>query len=57
MTVRAMLWPFDLCVLYYPRGPGRGPSTNLAWPGWKQPDIAVDVDRHNSKQAGSKNVV
>ncbi len=23
---------------------GVGPSTTLAWPGWKQPDIAVDVD-------------
>jgi hypothetical protein len=23
---------------------GAGPSTTLAWPGWKQPDIAVEVD-------------
>ncbi len=23
---------------------GVGPSTTLAWPGWKQPDIAVEVD-------------
>jgi hypothetical protein len=23
---------------------GVGPSTTLAWPGWKQPDIAVKVD-------------
>ncbi len=36
---------------------GVGPSTTLAWPGWKQPDIAVKVDRHNSKRACSKNVV
>jgi hypothetical protein len=21
-----------------------GPSTTLAWPGWKQPDISVEVD-------------
>ncbi len=36
---------------------GVGPSTTLAWPGWKQPDIPVKVDRHNSKQASSKKVV
>ncbi len=24
------------------KGVGRGPT--LAWPGWKQPDIAVEVD-------------
>ena len=30
----------------------------LAWPGWKQSDIAVEVDtRADSKRAGSKNVV
>jgi hypothetical protein len=23
---------------------GVGPSTTLAWPGWKQPDIAVEED-------------
>jgi hypothetical protein len=23
---------------------GVGPSTTLAWPGWKQPDIPVEVD-------------
>jgi hypothetical protein len=23
---------------------GVGPSTTLAWPGWKHPDIAVKVD-------------
>ena len=23
---------------------GVGPSTTLAWPGWKQPDVAVEVD-------------
>jgi hypothetical protein len=34
----------------YERGPscigykGVGPSTTLAWPGWKQPDIPVEVD-------------
>jgi hypothetical protein len=27
---------------------GVGPSTTLPWPGWKQPDIAVKVDRHDS---------
>ncbi len=36
---------------------GVGPSTTLAWPGWKQPDIAVTVDRHDRKQSGSKKVV
>jgi hypothetical protein len=25
-----------------PKGVGRGPT--LAWPGWKQPDIPVEVD-------------
>ena len=27
-------------------GPSKGeePSTTLAWPGWKQPDIPVEVD-------------
>jgi hypothetical protein len=24
--------------------PPLGPSTTLAWPGWKQPDIPVEVD-------------
>ncbi len=23
---------------------GVGPSTTIAWPGWKQPDIPVEVD-------------
>jgi hypothetical protein len=33
------------------RPKGVGPSTTLAWPGWKQPYIAVkvDTDRHDSK--------
>ncbi len=25
-------------------GKGVGPDTTLAWPGWKQPDIPVEVD-------------
>ena len=33
---------------------GVGPGMTLAWPGWKQSDIAVEVD---SKLAGSKNVM
>ncbi len=36
---------------------GVGLSTALAWPGWMQPEIAVEVTRHDSKQAGSKNFV
>ncbi len=34
------------CVrcLHSERSKGEGPSTTLAWPGWKQPDIAVKVD-------------
>ncbi len=36
---------------------GVGPSTTLAWPGWKQPYIAVEVNRHDSKQAGSRKIV
>ncbi len=32
---------------------GVGPSMTLAWPGWKQPDIPVKMDRQDSKQAGS----
>ncbi len=38
-------------------GKGVGPGMTLAWPGWKQSDIAVEVDRGDSKHAGSKNVV
>ncbi len=34
-----------------------GPSMTLAWPGRKQPDISVKVDRHDSKQACSIKVV
>ncbi len=30
--------------LKIPRNKGVGPSTTLAWPGWKQPDIPVEVD-------------
>ncbi len=26
------------------RTKGVGPDTTLAWPGWKQPDIPVEVD-------------
>ncbi len=38
------------------RTKGVGPSTTLAWPGWK---LAVEVDmaRLESKRTGSKNVV
>ncbi len=36
---------------------GVGPSTTLAWPGWKQPDISVKMDRQDSKHAGSRKVV
>jgi hypothetical protein len=37
---------------------GVGPRTTLALRGWKgQPDIAVKVDRHDLKQAGSKKVL
>ena len=31
---------FNRC--YCPKGVGPGPT--LAWPGWKQPDIPVEVD-------------
>ncbi len=32
-------------------GPSKGeePSTTLAWPGWKQPDIPVEVDTARNK--------
>jgi hypothetical protein len=30
---------------------GVGPSTTLAWPGWKQPDIPVEVDTARLKLA------
>jgi hypothetical protein len=33
------------------------PSPTLAWPGWKQPDIAVEVDTAPLETSGSKNVV
>jgi hypothetical protein len=42
----------------YRRDPGgRAQHTTFAWSGWKQPDIAVRVDRHDSKQADSRNFV
>jgi hypothetical protein len=36
------------------RAKGVGPSTTIAWPGWRHPDMAVAVDRHDFKHAGSK---
>ncbi len=37
-----------ICTLWAPftsvTAKGVGPSTTLAWPGWKHPDIAVEVD-------------
>ncbi len=36
---------------------GRDRAKGVAWPGWKHPDIAVEVDRHDFKQAGSKKAV
>jgi hypothetical protein len=32
----------ELCGLVTPKGVG--PGLTLAWPGWKQSDIAVEVD-------------
>jgi hypothetical protein len=32
-----------VCTVY-PPPKGIGPSPTLAWPGWKQPDIPVEVD-------------
>ncbi len=35
----------QICVPYTTEETkGVGPSTTLAWPGWKQPDIPVEVD-------------
>ncbi len=45
--------PCDLLQIYYciegndrprMRTKGVGPDPTLAWPGWKQPDITVEVD-------------
>jgi hypothetical protein len=36
---------------------GIGPGKTLAWPGWKQNEISVKVDRYDSKEAGSRKVV
>ena len=36
---------------------GVGPSTTLAWPGWKQPDISVKVDTARLATAGSRKAV
>jgi hypothetical protein len=33
---------------------GVGPSATLAWPGWKQPDIAVEVDTEQLKTSRFK---
>ncbi len=37
------------------RRKGLGPSTTLAWPGWKQPDIAVKVDTARLNTSRFKN--
>ncbi len=34
---------------------GVGPSTTLAWPGWKQPDIPLEVDRARLETSRFKN--
>ncbi len=34
---------------------GVGPSTTLAWPGWKQPDIPVEVDTARLETSWFKN--
>jgi hypothetical protein len=36
---------------------GVGPSTTLAWPGWKQPDISVNVLTARLATAGSRKAV
>jgi hypothetical protein len=38
----ALQEPELLMAMYTPKGVGPGPT--LAWPGWKQPDIPVEVD-------------
>ncbi len=56
-------WPCfistNICTLWYtpPHTPsmtkGVGPGRTLAWPGWKQPDIPVEVDtdRHETSRS------
>jgi hypothetical protein len=34
----------NLPLLYTVHAKGVGPGPTLAWPGWKQPDIPVEVD-------------
>jgi hypothetical protein len=34
---------------------GVGPSMTLAWPGWKQPDIPVEVDTARLETSRFKN--
>ncbi len=41
-TVRRVYVKQELCGLVTPKGVG--PGLTLAWPGWKQSDIAVEVD-------------
>ncbi len=36
---------------------GIGPSMTLTWPGWRQNEIRVKVDWHDSKEAVSRKVV
>ncbi len=38
------------------RSRGVGPSTTLAWPGWKQPDIPVEVDTARLKTSRTDTV-
>jgi hypothetical protein len=39
------VWIFvEVALLLIGLTKGVGPSTTLAWPGWKQPDIPVEVD-------------
>ncbi len=40
-----------MCSSVRPKGVGPGPT--LAWPGWKQPDIPVEVDTYRLETSRS----
>jgi hypothetical protein len=41
-STKSVLQAFSYISMRVHKGVGRGPT--LAWPGWKQPDIPVEVD-------------
>jgi hypothetical protein len=45
---------FSLQPIICLQNQGVGPDTTLAWPGWKQPDIPVEVDMDRLETTGTE---